>query len=160
MNYTSEVAFRGLIHPYRFQIRHQGLAAYRWNVPVTFRDDVDFAQLIKQYASAQVTTRYSPAQIIRTEKVARWGQPVPERVCTSHIETLNQKMRMSLRRFTRLTNAHSKSVDHHKAMQSIFFAWHNFVKVHSTIKKTPAVEAGITSKTWTIEELLTEAALS
>jgi len=144
----------------RFQMSTDGLAAYRWNIPVTFRDDVDFAQLIKQYAAAQVTTRYSPAQIIRTEKVARWGKPVPERVCTSHIETFNQKMRMSLRRFTRLTNAHSKSVDHHKAMQSVMFAHYNFCKTHTTIKATPAVQAGIAAKKWSIGELLTEAAMS
>ena len=142
----------------RFQMTTDGLASYRWNVPVTFRDDVDYAQLIKRYESSQVVTRYSPARIIRSDKVARWGQPVEAQVCTSHIESFNQKMRMSLRRFTRLTNAHSKSVAHHEAMQSVMFAYYNFCKIHTTIGTAPAVEAGITESVWTIEQLLYNAA--
>ena len=142
----------------RFQMTTDGLASYRWNVPVTFRHDVDFAQLIKKYAASQVVTRYSPAQIIRADKVARWGMPVEAQVCTSHIESFNQKMRMSLRRFTRLTNAHSKSVAHHEAMQSVMFAYYNFCKVHTTIRTTPAIQAGITDSPWSIEQLLYNAA--
>lgn len=142
----------------RFQMTTDGLASYRWNVPITFRHDVDFAQLIKSYAATQETTRYSPARIIRAEKTARWGNPVPESVCTSHIERFNLTLRMSLRRFTRLTNAFSKSREHHTAMQSIMFAWYNFVRKHQAIGTTPAVKSGVTDHAWAMAELLERAA--
>ena len=80
-------------------------------------------------------------------------------ICTSHIERLNLTLRMSLRRFTRLTNGHSKSLKHHTAMQAILFAWYNFCRKHKTIKgQTPAMAAGLTEKVWTIRELLERAA--
>ena len=111
--------------------------------------------LIKQYESTQETTRYSPAQITSIEKKAVFGRPDMDKVCTSHIESLNQKLRLNLKRFTRLTQAHSKSLKHHIAMQSIYFANYNFCRLHSSLdKQTPAMAAGICDRPLKIVELL------
>lgn len=142
----------------RFQISSDGLAAYRLSVPFVLRDRVDYGQLVKRYQSSQATTRYSPAKIISSEKKARFGNPDQDRICTSHVETLNQKVRMHLRRFTRLTNAHSKSPKHHVAMQAIFFAWYNWCRKHEALKTSPAVASKLAEKIWTIRELLEKAA--
>lgn len=138
----------------RFQITTDGFKSYEAGVPMTFFQDVDFAQLIKQYKSTQEETRYSPATIIRADKVVRFGNPDVNKVCTSHVERLNLTVRMQCRRFTRLTNAHSKSLPHHIAMQAIFVAWYNFCRKHETIKTTPAVQSGLAVKTLTLKELL------
>ena len=106
----------------RFQLTTDRLKAYTTNVPLPFQSQVDFAQLIKVYCSCQETTRYSPAAIISTEKLSIFGQPDEDNICTSHIERFNLRVRMSPRRVTRLTNGHSKSLRHHKAMQSLFVA--------------------------------------
>ena len=111
--------------------------------------------LIKQYANKQEVTRYSPAQIISAEKRAVFGSPDMDKVCTSHVESLNQTIRMQNRRFTRLTNAHSKSLKHHVAMQAIFFAHYNFCRLHTSLdKQTPAMAAGIVDHQLTLVELL------
>lgn len=144
----------------RFQLSSDGLGAYRLNVPFVLGSRVDFAQLIKNYAASQTTTRYSPAKIISAEKIAMFGRPNPDLICTSHVERLNLTVRMTLRRFTRLTNGHSKSQKHHVAMQAIFFAFYNFVRKHEAIQgQTPAMAAGIAGKPWTIRELLERAAV-
>lgn len=142
----------------RFQISTDGLGAYTLNVPFMFQGRVDFGQLVKNYGGGNSTGRYSPAKIISAEKRPRTGKPDPDRICTSHIERLNLTLRMSLRRFTRLTNAHSKSLKHHRAMQAIFFAAYNFVRKHDTIKKTPAMAAGLAEKAWTMRQLIERAA--
>lgn len=142
----------------RFQVTTDGLAAYTQSVPFALGGRVDFAQLIKNYAATQETTRYSPAQIISAEKKPRYGAPNLERVSTSHVERANLTVRMNLRRFTRLTNAHSKNPRHHVAMQAIFVAWYNFARKHETIRKTPAMAAGVADKQWTLAELLRRAA--
>ncbi len=143
----------------KFQLSSDGLNAYTVNVPFTFGTQVDFGQLIKNYQSTQEVTRYSPAKIISTEKKAIFGCPQDDRICTSHVERMNLTIRMNMRRFTRLTNAHSKSPKHHVAMQAIFFAWYNFCRKHETLKgKTPAMAAGLADKAWTIRELLERAA--
>ncbi len=142
----------------RFQLSTDGLAAYKLNVPFMLRDRVDFGVIIKQYASAQKTTRYSPAKIIGTKRKTRFGNPDESMISTSHVERFNLTIRMNNRRFTRLTNAHSKSLKHHKAMQAIFFAWYNFCRKHETIKQTPAMASGLAEKAWTITQLLERAA--
>lgn len=111
--------------------------------------------LIKKYAAQQEQTRYSPAQIISAEKRAVFGSPDMDKVCTSHIESLNQTIRMQMRRFTRLTNAHSKSLKHHVAMQAIFFAHYNFCRLHSWLaKNTPAMAARLTNRPLKLDELV------
>jgi len=88
----------------------------------------------------------------------RYGTPDEERISTSHVERMNLTIRMNNRRFTRLTNAHSKSIKHHIAMQNIFFAWYNWSRKHSTIKTTPAVASGLAERLWTMKQLLEKAA--
>jgi hypothetical protein len=120
---------------------------------------LDFAQLIKVYSSTQETTRYSPAKIISTEKLPMFGAPEEDRISTSHIERFNLTVRMTLRRFTRLTNAHSKSLKHHTAMQALFVAWCNFCRKHETLKgQTPAMASNLADKPWTLRQLLETAA--
>ena len=111
--------------------------------------------LIKNYASEQKTTRYSPAMIISAEKKAVFGSPDVDKICTSHVESFNQKLRMHLKRFCRLTAAHSKSLKHHEAMQAIFIAHYNFCRVHSSLgKKTPAMAAGLASSPLEMVDLI------
>jgi len=143
----------------RFQLTTDGLRAYTLNVPFVLGTRADFAQLVKVYASTQEETRYSPARIIESKKVPQFGSPDEDRISTSHIERLNLTVRMTLRRFTRLTNAHSKSLKHHVAMQAIFVAWYNFARKHETLKgKTPAMASGLADRVWTVKELLERAA--
>ncbi|WP_145290011.1 hypothetical protein [Rosistilla oblonga] len=141
-----------------FQVSTDGLSNYRYGVPFALGSNANFGMLIKKYAAQQQETRYSPAAIIGTEKKAVFGSPDPDSICTSHIETLNQKIRMHLRRFTRLTAGHSKSVEHHVAMQNIFFAWYNWCRKHHTLRQTPAMECGIAMTKWSIRELLESSA--
>jgi IS1 family transposase/transposase-like protein len=143
----------------RFQISTDGLTAYTQNVPFALGSRVDFGQLIKTYAAQQEVTRYSPATIISAEKRPVFGEPDPERICTSHVERMNLTIRMHLRRHTRLTNAHSKSPKHHVAMQALFVAWYNFCRKHEALKgKTPAMASGLADKVWALRELLESAA--
>jgi IS1 family transposase/transposase-like protein len=138
----------------RFQLSADGLGAYTLNVPFTFRNRVDFGQLVKQYGGGNTTGRYSPSRLTGAQKRPMYGNPDHDRICTSHIERLNLTLRMNVRRFTRLTNAHSKSLRHHKAMQAIFFAWYNLCRSHEAIKKTPAMAAGLVNRVWTVSQLI------
>lgn len=116
---------------------------------------VDFAQLVKSYASTQEVTRYSPAQITGIEIVPRFGNPDLEEVSTSYVERFNLTARTQLRRYTRLALGHSKSFRHHSAMTSLFIAWYNFCRKHETLGgMTPAMASGLTDYVWTIKELL------
>lgn len=141
----------------RAQISTDGLGAYTLNVPFMLKGNVDFGQLIKHFQNTKSVGRYSPAKIIKAEKRAMYGNPKPEQICTSHVERFNLTMRMTLRRFTRLTNGHSKSYRHHVAMQALFVAFYNFCRKHETIKKTPAMAAGLSAGQWTLRELIEHA---
>ena len=122
----------------------------------TLSDRVDFAQLIKVYrASPEGERRYSPAEVVSTERVPVIGNPDPKRICTSIVERQNLTMRMQMRRLTRLTNAFSKKWENLWAALCLHFAWYNFVRVHRSLRVTPAMEAGITDRVWDIGDLLT-----
>jgi IS1 family transposase len=137
-----------------FQITSDGFGPYRDAVSYSLGTRVDFAQLIKVYrASPEGEHRYSPSEVIATEVVPVIGRPDPNKICTSHVERHNL-LRMQIRRFTRLTNAFSKKWENHYAALSLYFAYYNFVRIHSAIRVTPAMEMGITDHVWTLKELL------
>jgi transposase InsO family protein len=98
--------------------------------------------------------RYTPAEVVSTEAVPVLGNPDPARICTSIVERQNLTMRMEMRRLTRLTNGFSKKWENLWAALCLYFAWYNFVRVHSSLRVTPAMEAGITDHVWTVCELL------
>jgi len=140
-----------------FQITADGWASYERGIPFMFRKTVDFGQLIKEYRSSNAR-QYAPAAIIRSKKLARLGNPDWDRISTSGIERFNGIYRDQMKRFARLTKGFSKSARHHEAMQSLFIAYYDFVRPHSSIGgDTPAMRAGLADHRWSLEELLTEA---
>jgi IS1 family transposase len=139
----------------RVQITTDGHKAYIEAVEGAFGMDVDYALLIKLYGSpSQSDTRYSPGVCIGTESCVVAGNPDPAHISTSYVERQNLTMRMSMRRFTRLTNAFSKKVENHEHMLAIYFLYYNFCRVHQTLRVTPAMEAGIAEHVWSIEEMV------
>lgn len=112
--------------------------------------------MILHYGSAEPvgTGRYSPPKVISTVKQLIVGSPDPNKICTSHVERQNLTIRMQSRRFTRLTNAFSKKLENLKAAVALHFAHYNFVRVHSSLRITPAMAAGITDHVWKTDELL------
>jgi IS1 family transposase/transposase-like protein len=156
---TCDVFVEGLRHATArtpFQITTDGFAPYRSAITTTLHDRlIGFAQLIKVYkASSEGEGRYSPAEVASTEVVPIFGQPDPERICTSIVERSNLSLRMELRRFTRLTNAFSKRFDNHWAAVILWYTWYNFGRVHKSLRCTPAMEAGISDHVWSVRELL------
>lgn len=143
----------------RFQLTTDGFTPYRTQVPLALGARVDFAQLVKVYGSPpEGEQRYSPGEVIDAYPVICTGNPDPARICTSHAERQNLSMRMTVRRLTRLTNAHSKKWENHEAALGLYFAYYNFCRVHMTLGTTPAVKAGLTADTWTVRKLLEETA--
>jgi len=141
----------------RVQITTDGHRAYLEAVEGAFGMDVDYAQLQKIYgASLENETRYSPAKCIGCDMKVVSGNPDPKHVSTSFVERQNLSMRMSIRRFTRLTNAFSKKVENHAAAVALWFMYYNFCRIHQTLRVTPAMEAGLTDHLWSVEELLYE----
>jgi len=119
-----------------------------------FGADIDYAQLQKIYGAVNENeTRYSPAKCIGCDMNVVSGNLDPKHVATSYVERQNLSMRMSIRRFTRLTNAFSKKIENHAAAVAIWFMYYNFCRVHSTLRVTPAMEAGISDHVWSIEEM-------
>jgi IS1 family transposase len=155
---TTDVFVEGLrlaTSSQQFQITTDGFAPYRYAIPNTLEDRVDFAMLIKVYrASREGEQRYSPAEVVSTEVVPVLGNPDPKRICTSHIERQNLSVRMGVRRFTRLRNAFSKKFENHCAAIMLWFAFYNFCRVHKTLRVTPAMAAGIADHVWSVRELL------
>jgi 3-methyladenine DNA glycosylase/8-oxoguanine DNA glycosylase len=137
------------------QLTTDGHRAYLDAVEGAFGMDVDYAQLQKIYGapSDAEMRRYSPAKCIGADMKVVSGDPDPKHVSTSFVERQNLSMRMSIRRFTRLTNAFSKKVENHAAAVAIWFMYYNFCRVHQTLRVTPAMEAGIADRVWTVEEL-------
>jgi IS1 family transposase len=139
----------------RIQLTSDGLSAYLQAVERAFRGQVDYAQLVKIYnETSEGQKRYSPAECIGCEKKAIVGYPDPEHISTSYIERQNLTVRMSLRRFTRLTNAFSKKIENHVAALAIFYMHYNFVRIHQTLRVTPAMAAGVTGRLWAVEDLV------
>jgi IS1 family transposase len=138
----------------RVQLTTDGLRVYLEAVEGAFGADVDYAQLVKIYGASQEETRYSPAECLGCETKRIQGNPDPNHISTSYVERQNLTMRMGIRRFTRLTNAFSKKVENHAYQVALHFMHYNFCRVHSSLRVTPAMEAGIADHVWTIEEML------
>lgn len=139
----------------RVQITADGYRVYANAVPDAFGLDCDFAVLNKIYGKEQFDDRvYSPAKCIGTQAKTIAGNPDPKHISTSYVERSNLSMRMSTRRFTRLTNAFSKKVENHAAAVALYFMYCNFARVHQTLRVTPAMEAGISDHVWSVDEIV------
>jgi IS1 family transposase len=140
----------------RVQITSDGHRAYVEAVEETFGADVDFAQLVKIYGAAPEgrTVRYSPAACTGSVKHRVEGNPDPKHVSTSFVERQNLNIRMGNRRMTRLTNAFSKKAENHAHMMAIYFMHYNFVRIHKTLKITPAMAASVSTKLWEMSDMV------
>ncbi|RYM10103.1 DDE-type integrase/transposase/recombinase [Sphingobium cupriresistens] len=139
----------------RVQLTTDGHRAYLEAVEGAFGADVDFAQLVKLYGpTIAAPGRYSPAECIGAKKVRVEGNPDIKHVSTSYVERQNLTMRMSMRRFTRLTNAFSKKLDNHIHALALYFVFYNFTRIHKTLRMSPAMAAGITDRLWALDDVI------
>ncbi len=136
------------------QITTDAHKPYLRAVEAAFGGDANYAMLHKVYGYEVTDTRYSPATCIGCDMKTISGVPDPKHVSTSFVERQNLTMRMSMRRFTRLTNGFSKKIENHGHAVALHFMHYNFVRVHKTLRVTPAMEAGIASHVWSMEELV------
>ncbi|MDR3410861.1 MAG: IS1 family transposase [Formivibrio sp.] len=151
-NFMSDCANRILGRP---QITTDAHRPYLQAIEDAFGTEVDYAQLHKIFGAATPDeSRYSPATCIGCDMKTVMGDPDPKHVSTSFVERQNLSMRMSIRRFTRLTNAFSKKAENHAASVVLWFAYYNFCRIHQTLRVTPAMEAGISEHVWSLEELV------
>jgi IS1 family transposase len=138
----------------RVQLTTDGHRVYLQAVEDVFGAAVDYAMLVKLYGAPQEgERRYSPAECIGTHTHNIQGNPDPAHISTSYVERQNLTMRMSMRRFTRLTNGFSKKIENHEHALALYFMHYNFVRVHKTLRVTPAMEAGISDCLWSMEEI-------
>ena len=153
VKFINDLANR-LIH--RIQLTTDGNRCYLEAVEGAFGSDIDYAMLQKLYASppTEGTTRYSPAQCCGTRTHRITGNPDGDHISTSYAERMNLQIRMGMRRFTRLTNAHSKKVENHRHALALFFMYYNFARIHQTLRVTPAMEAGVADHLWSVEEIV------
>lgn len=140
----------------RIQLTTDGHRPYVQAVEDAFGCDIDYAMLIKIYGNAPEggEVRYSPAQCMGARKAVISGRPDHKHVSTSHTERQNLTMRMSMRRFTRLTNGFSKKVENHEHAVALHCMHYNFCRIHQTLRVTPAMEAGISDHVWSLTELV------
>ena len=139
----------------RIQLTTDGHGMYLAAVPDAFGEGIDYAQLVKVYGNdPESEKRYSPAQCRGTQKNTIIGSPDPTHVSTSYVERQNLTMRMNMRRFTGLTNAFSKKIENHMHSVALFYMHYNFVRVHQTLRVTPAMESGISQHVWSIYEII------
>lgn len=139
----------------RVQISSDGLRIYVDAIEESFGADVDYAQIVKFYEAEPIGPgRYSPPKVVKVEKSYIAGNPDLNITSASYVERQNLTMRMGMRRFTRLTNAFSKKVENLKAAVALHFSHYNFVRIHKTLKVTPAMEAGVIDRLWSIREFV------
>ncbi len=140
----------------RVQLTTDGHKPYLTAVESAFGSDIDYAMLVKVYGktSKKEETRYSPAECIGCEKHWVAGQPKGKDISTSYIERQNLTMRMSMRRFTRLTNGFSKKIENHAHAIALHYMFYNFCRIHKSLRCTPAMAANVTSRLWEIEDII------
>ncbi|MFI5251207.1 MAG: IS1 family transposase [Bacteroidota bacterium] len=139
----------------RVQLTTDGLKAYLEEVDQVFGVDIDYAQLVKIYgACPEGEIRYSPAECTGAKKEIVTGYPIKKDISTSHVERQNLTMRMGMRRFTGLTNAFSKKIANHEHAIALHFMYYNFVRIHKSLRVTPAQAADLTTKLWNVEDLV------
>lgn len=141
----------------RVQISTDGLQSYIYAVEDAFGANVDFGQVVKFYDAEPIGPgRYSPPKVSGQEKTVIAGNPDQRHISTSLVERQNLNMRMSMRRMTRLTNGFSKKLDNLKGAVALHFAHYNFVRVHKSLRITPAMAAGVENRLWSLQELVEE----
>ncbi|HZZ57825.1 MAG TPA: IS1 family transposase [Opitutaceae bacterium] len=142
---------------HRVQLSSDALKVYQGAVERAFGTDVDYGSVVKTFSSADVEAqrRYSPPEVIRIDREVVSGNPDPRHISTSHVEKQNHTLRMHCRRLARLTNAFSKKIENFKAAVALHYAYYNFVKMHKTIRCTPAMAAGVATSPWTVGDLIT-----
>jgi IS1 family transposase len=140
----------------RVQLSTDGYKVYLTAIEEAFGADIDYGMIVKIYGHTQdeETRRYSPAQCIGCEKEVISGNPDRNLISTSYIERQNLTMRMSMRRFTRLTNGFSKKIENHMHAIALHYMHYNFCRIHKSLRCTPAMEAGVTMKLWSIEDIV------
>src|SRR5438874_2100055 len=142
----------------RVQLTTDGHRAYLEAVEEAFGADIDYGMLVKLYGepprSPEAARRYSPSECVGARKDTITGDPDPKHISTSYTERHNLTMRMSMRRFTRLTNAFSKKVDNHCHALALYFVFYNFVRIHKTLRMSPAMAAGISDRLWSVEDIV------
>lgn len=140
----------------RVQLSSDGMTAYVQAVERGFGHEVDYGQIVKTYSVTNLTNqgKYSPAEVIKTERAVITGSPDRRLISTSLIEKQNHTLRMHCRRLTRLTNAFSKKLGNFKAAVALNFCYYNFVKIHGSIRMTPAMAAKVTDRIWSVEDLV------
>jgi IS1 family transposase len=140
----------------RIQLTTDGHRVYLQAVEGAFGNDVDYAMLVKIYGDMprDKEARYSPGECVGCNATPIVGEPDPAHISTSYVERHNLTMRMSMRRFSRLTNAFSKKIENHIAALSLYFMYYNFCRVHQTLRVTPAMEAGLSDHVWEVKEIV------
>ena len=139
----------------RVQLTTDGHKAYLQAVESAFGIDIDYAMLIKLYGSSEDPDhRYSPAECIGVEKKTIMGAPVAEDISTSYVERHNLTTRMCIRRFTRLTNAFTKKLENHGHAFALYTVWYNFVRIHKTLRMSPAMAAGVSKTLWDMDHII------
>src|ERR1700716_1776156 len=141
----------------RVQLTTDGHRAYLSAVEEAFGADIDYGMLVKLYGAETGgqghERKYSPSECVGARKDTITGNPDPRHVSTSYTERANLTMRMSMRRFTRLTNAFSKKLENHAHMVALYALWYNFVCIHKTLRVSPAMAAGIEKRLWSMEDV-------
>ena len=139
----------------RVQLTSDGHKAYLEAVEGAFGADIDYAQLVKIYGSSSVAPgRYSPAAFTTSKKTPVTGNPDDDHISTSYVERHNLTMRMHMRRFTRLTNGFSKKVENHAYAVALHMMYYNFVRVHKTLRTSPAMAAGVSKRLWEVSDIV------
>jgi len=140
----------------RIQLTTDGHRVYADAVENAFGAEIDYAMLVKPYGVSNESpeSRYSPATCIGCRTGVLSGNPDPDHISASFVERSNLSVRMGMRRFTRLTNGFSKKLENHGHVVALYFMHYNYCRVHKTLRVTPAMEAGLTSHVWSLEELI------